>query len=223
MGRLARKVIATLRSGGLRGLIWQALAVAGVRRLTVYCRPLDDHFAPAATPGVSVRPLSGADADAYRALRPGAPEAELELRLEAGDRCLAAWRDGCLVGVYWLALREAPIPYLDLSVRLVGNAWFAYDVFVAAQERGRGIHNVLRLEAVSRGRSEGAVALLSAVLPENRGGRQITRRSRRLGTLISVRIGPWRLAHSTVRPGDLGRPRFSERSGVSRRPAADAT
>jgi len=84
MGRLTRKVIATLRSGGLRGLIWQALAVAGVRRLTVYCRPLDDHFAPAATPGVSVRPLSGADADAYRALRPGAPEAELELRLEAG-------------------------------------------------------------------------------------------------------------------------------------------
>lgn len=210
-GRLARKVIATLRSGGLRALFWEALAAAGVRRLIVYRRPLDDQFPPARAPRVSVRPLSGTDVAAYRVLRPDAPEGELERRLGYGDRCLAAWRDGRLVGVYWLGLREAPVPYLGLSVPLVGNAWFAYDVYVAAQERGRGIHNVLRLEAVRHSRAAGATALLSAVLPENRGGRGLTKRSRPLGTLLSIRLGPLRLARSTAPSEYLGRPRFSAR------------
>jgi hypothetical protein len=204
-----RKALATLRSGGVRALIWQALAAAGVRRLTVYWRPSEAPLEPPPDAGVSVRLLSEADLDAYHDLRPDSPPGETERRLGAGDRCFCGWREGRLAGVYWVATREAPVHYLGLSVPLHDGAWFAYDAFIATEERRRGIHHVLRNEAVILGRSEGSPALLAAILPENHGGSGLVKRSRRLGTLASIRIGPLRLARSSAKGGYLGEPRFS--------------
>jgi hypothetical protein len=175
--------------------------------LTFYCADIETEFPPLAVPGVAVRAMRPGDVDAYRGLRPDAPHGEAQRRLRNGDRCLTAWRGDRMVGAYWLAVREAPVPYLGVSIPLHGGAWFVYDVFVAPQERNRGLHNLLRNEAFPLGRHEGASALVYAMLPENRAGlRLLGGFSRRLGTVLSIRIGRWRLTRSGVSRSYLGRP-----------------
>jgi hypothetical protein len=189
--------------------------MAGVRRLTFYERPIDLPPARATLPGVLVRPLSDADLVPYRDLRPGTESEEIE-RLRRGDRCITAWRGDRLVSVYWVARGEAPVPYLGVSVPLQAGAWSAYDVFTAPDERRAGLHDLVRAEAFRLMRGEGGSALVYAVLPENRGGRGLVSRyaPRRLGTLLSIRLGPWRLTRSGVPAGYLGRPRaISRRQG----------
>jgi hypothetical protein len=205
--RFARRTREVLRDGGLGAVVWHGLAVAGVRRLTFYGAEVDAEFDPLGVPGVTTRVLGRADLEAYRDLRPDTPRDEVERRLRSGDRCLTAWRGERLIAAYWLAGREAPVPYLGISIPLEGGAWFAYDVLVAPDERNSGLHNLLRNEAFPLLRREGASALLYAMLPENRGAlRLVGRFSRRLGTILSVRVGRRTLARSRVPAGYLGRP-----------------
>jgi hypothetical protein len=198
-----------LREGGPRALLWHALAVVGVRRLTFYERPIDPQPAPATAPGVVVRPLSYADIGPYRELRPDTGSDEVEQRLRRGDRCMTAWRGDRLIAVYWMAMGEAPVPYLGVSVPIQAGAWSAYDVFTAPEERRGGLHDLVRAEAFRLMRGEGGSALVYAVLPENRGGRGLVSRyaPRRLGTVLSIRLGSRRLTRSGVPAGYLGRPR----------------
>jgi hypothetical protein len=205
--RLARRTREVLREEGPRSLMWHTLAVAGARRLAVYCRDMEAELAPVTVPGVTVRPMEPADLGAYRRLRPDIAGNELKRRLRSGDRCLTAWRGNRLIATYWVAARDAPVPYLGISVPLNDGVWFVYDVFTAPQERKRGLHDLLRFEAVRQGRREGASALLSAILPENRAGRRLVSRSRPLGTLLSIRLGRRLLTRSNVPPEYLGRPR----------------
>jgi hypothetical protein len=196
-----------------------ALAMAGVRRLTFYLRDLEPPppEPPAATvSSVVVRPLSQADLDAYRGLRPQGAAGELERRWRRGDRCLAAWREDRLISVFWLATREAPITYLGLSIPLEDGAWFAYDAFTATEERGRGLHELLRVEAFGLMREERVAGFLYAVLPENRDGRRlVSPYTRRLGTMLSIRLGRRRLTRSGMSSAHLGRPTAASRGRFS--------
>lgn len=206
-GRLAQRTREVLREGGPRALLWHALAAAGVRRLTFYRADIEAEFDPVTVPGVTVRALGPADLEAYRGLRPDTPGGEVERRLRSGDRCLTAWRGERLIAAYWMAVREAPVPYLGISIPLEGDAWYSHDVFVVPEERNRGLHNLLRNTAFPLGRREGASGLVYAMLPENRGARRLLGQfSRRLGTVLSIRVGPWRLTRSQVPAGYLGRP-----------------
>jgi hypothetical protein len=196
-----------LQEGGPRAFAWHVLAVAGVRRLNFYCADIETEFPPLSVSGVAVRAMRAGDVDAYRQMRPNAPLGEAERRLRHGDRCLTAWRGDRMVGAYWIGVREAPVPYLGVSIPLRGGAWFVYDVFVVPKERNRGLHNLLRNEAFPLGRREGASALVYAMLPENRAGlRLLGGFSRPLGTVLSIRLGRRRLTRSSVPRRYLGRP-----------------
>ncbi len=169
-----------------------------------------------AVPGVTVRALRPDDAHAYRALapQPEIGEEEFRRRLRAGKHCFGAWRDRRLIAVHWLALDEAPLPYLGVSPALGADFCFDYEAYTAPDERRRGISNLLagavRAEAVSRGKPQ----ILSALLPENRVSVGIiTVRSRTLGTVASIRLGHWRLARSSVPASCLGRVRTLQRIG----------
>jgi GNAT superfamily N-acetyltransferase len=205
---LAQRTREVLREGGPRAFFWHLLAVAGVRRLNFYCADIEARFPPRlAVPGVAVRGMGPDDGDAYRGLRPDAPPDEAERRLRNGDRCLTAWRGDRMVAAYWLAIREAPVPYLGISIPLADGAWYAYDAFVAPEERNRGLHNLLRNEAVPLARREGASAIVYSMLQENRAAlRLLGRFSRPLGTVLTIRIGRRRLIRSEVPRKYLGRP-----------------
>jgi GNAT superfamily N-acetyltransferase len=207
---IARRSAQTLREDGIRALWWQALAFIGVRRLEIHCRPTDRQTVTSvpAVAGVTVRELQPEDARAYEALRPQPEisEAELVRRIRGGDRCFGAWRGERLIAVHWLALDEAPLPYLGVSGVLGPDCCLDYEAYTAPEERRRGISNLLAGAVREQARSLGKTQLLSAVLPENRVSFGIiSPRSRIVGTVASIRIGRWRLAHSSVTSAYLGR------------------
>lgn len=211
--RLAHRSVEMLREGGIRALLWQALATAGVRRLEIHCRP-GEREPGEAVEGVTIRLLSSGDADAYRALRPD-PEitvAEFLRRLRAGDRCIGAWRGKRLVGSRWLAIDEARVSYLGVSFALAPDACYFYEAFTAPEQRRRGIGNMLGEAAGAEVLSLGRTKVLSGVLPENRAGVDFIRTwSRPLGVVASLRLGPWRVSRSSVPPGYIGRVRPLQR------------
>ena len=195
-----RRVLVTLREGGPAALLWQALAVAGARRLEIHMRPAK-RKAAAPVPGVEVWPLNVGDSSAYQALRPE-PEiggGEFVRRLQAGEQCFGAWRGDRLVGVHWLALDEARVSYLGVSLALGAGVSYDYEAYTEPRERGRGIGNLLgaavRKDSASRGKSQ----VLSGILPENRAGAAfIAPWSRQVGTVASVSVWRWRLIRSSV-------------------------
>ena len=214
--RLARRSAETLREGGARALAWQTLAYLGARRLEIHCRPTNrETVSPVtAVTGVTVRALRPDDAHAYRDLapRPVIGEEEFQRRLRAGKRCFGAWRDRRLIAVHWLALDVAPLPYLGVSPALGAGICFDYEAYTAPDQRRQGISNLLagavRAEAVSRGKRQ----ILSALLPENRVSVGIIAvRSRTVGTVATIRLGPWRIARSSVPTFCLARVRTWQR------------
>jgi hypothetical protein len=62
---------------------------------------------------------------------------DLPRRLERGDRCIAAFRDGRRIGYLWLCF--GPFDEVDSRCRFVlpdGKGAWDYDMFVTAEERG---------------------------------------------------------------------------------------
>lgn len=201
---LATRALETLREGGAGALLWRSLAWAGVRRLHLYCRTELDTPVVSIT-GVHVRNLAAADLGAYRSLQPEPQISDDEYlrRLQAGDVCLGAWHDDRLIATRWMATNEARIPYLGASFLLPPDAVYGYESFASPAVRRCGIHTLLTSEMVMLIRSLGRHMCLSVVLPENRGGVAISSSDARLlGTLATVRIGPWLLTRSSV-PSDL--------------------
>ncbi len=203
LAQLWRLSRATLADGGARTLLSTVLARLGVRRLTVYRISAEQAAARSApVPGVSVGALSAPHFAGYLLLRPDTPGSEVIRRLHAGAICIGAWRDGRLVAARWVETDQVELAYLGVAVGLRPGVWYAYDAFTEPAERRRGVSALVTATLLQRAVSEGATSVINAVLPENRGGRGLARRrSRRLGLLGSLRVGPWRVVGSSLPAG----------------------
>lgn len=204
--RLARRSLETLREGGPRALLRQALATAGVRRLEIHCR-LAERDPAAPVPAISVRALSIGDANAYLDMRPDPEitEKEFRRRLAAGHLCIGAWHGERLVGSRWIAIDEALVSYLGVSFALAHDACYFYEAFTAPDQRRRGIGSLLDAAARGEARSLRKIKILSGLLPENRTGAAFVRAwTRPLGVVTSLKLGRWRMVRSSVPPGYIG-------------------
>lgn len=204
---LWRRAAGTLTEAGPRALLWGALAELGVRRVTVYRVGIKEALARGEpVPGVTLGLLSHRQVSAYVALRPDTPESEVRRRLQDGAECVAAWRDGLLVATRWLRTGKAEIAYLGAAMSVSPGVWYAFDAFTLPEERRRGISGMVTAALVKRAQNLGATAVINAVVPENREGRGLARRSEPLGVLRSLRLGRWRIVASRLPPGYLGTP-----------------
>jgi hypothetical protein len=201
-------VAATLGELGPAGVSRKLLAAVWARRVVVY-RLVADSVRERAkpVPGVSVRPVSRDDIAAYLAFRPGIRERSVRGQLRAGETCIGAWRGERLVGCRWLADSVVKLGYLGISVPLCPGVAYAYDAFTAHEERGRGVGGIVTAALFEMATARGADIVINAVVPENLDGQRLARRrSSPIGSLRSIRLGPWLLVDSRVAPGHLGRP-----------------
>jgi hypothetical protein len=190
----------------LRRVIFGALAVTVYRRLIVYERPLYQRPpAPRAGAGVRLGLLSATDVDDYRHLCPDTPSEEVTKRLARGDRCFVARLNGDLVSVRWLSTKRADVEYLGLSFSLGAAFAYAYDAFTAPALRQTGLSTIAAAYMGEQARSEGCRALLSAIGPENEGGRRLLKGlgGRPVGMVGCLRLGPLRLPLRRLPPGYL--------------------
>ena len=206
--RLAQAAARILREDGVTAVAQNALAVAGVRRLVVFCRSTDVLRRETPVPAdVDVRAVTEATVDAYTALRPDTRLDAVLRRLHAGDLCIGAWRGDRLLSARWLARDRAELPYLRVSFALGGEVRYAYDAFTDFSERRNGLGVIVTNELIRTAASEGATSVINGVLPENRGGMGLARRDPPIGMLRTVGLGRRLLVVSNLPPGFLDDPR----------------
>jgi GNAT superfamily N-acetyltransferase len=151
--------------------------------------------------GVSVRVLTAADTEIASAL---SRAEELGARLRRGDTCLAAFRDGRLVGYLWLCF----CPFEDdethcrfAPLQGAGGAW-DYDLSVAPESRGGGAFAALWDAAWEVLRREGYSWTASRVSAFNDRSLRAHRRIGAVatGTLLVLRAGHAAAILSSLRP-----------------------
>ena len=186
------QAIAVLRREGLRTLVARAAGETVYRRLVVMT--CDLARAPDVVPdGLEFSLLREGDLSDYARLRPGG-EAQAAERLAAGDRCVAAWSCGRLVGVRWLGTGSVRIEYLDLVLELADCEIYNYDAFTDEAFRRRGVASAIRAYAFALLRDEGYRRSVTAVLPENGAAVSNARNAgyRPAARIGYVRVGRWR-------------------------------
>ncbi len=208
LGGLARSAVRTLRDSGAAAVIRNGLAVAGLRRVVIIHRRADVRHGDARTPpDVNAGVVTEDDLDAYQTLRPDTPLAEAQRRLRAGHICVGAWRGDRLVSVRWFAPDEAKIPYVHLSFMLRPGVRYAYDAFTDPVERRNGLGRIVGDALTRRASAEGAISVISAVLPENRDGMALVPgRGELLGVLGTITVGRRLIVASSVPRGYMADP-----------------
>ena len=72
-----------------------------------------------------------------------------------------------MVGARWLTTVSADIPDLGVSFPVHSGIAYAYDLFTAPEERGRGIGAMVTAASFECAIAAGTTRLINAVLPEN--------------------------------------------------------
>ncbi len=207
---IVRRAAEVLRDEGPRSLWFKILGETVYRRALLMERPLD---APAAevTPRLPVAMglLGASDVAEYAAFRPGADPRDVRRRLEAGDACFVARRDGRLVAACWAATRPARIDYLDRAIRLMPDEVYVYEIFTSPALRGNNIAPALELYAARHFRQAGYRRLVEIVVPENEPARRFAGKigARPIGMMGYVKLGRrrWdfcRVARCAQPPGE---------------------
>jgi hypothetical protein len=180
-------------SASPREMMWRALAVLGFRRLWVFLEAPGPRTELCPS-DIEARNLLASDVDAYCSARPDTPPAEVCRRLNAGHSCVALWRNERIVASRWLSEGSAEIEYLGLTVELPAGIDYHYDSHTVPEERRMRRQTLLREITLEIALAAGRTEVLFAVLPENRARlASVQPPARRVGTLSSVRMGPWRI------------------------------
>jgi GNAT superfamily N-acetyltransferase len=117
----------------------------------------------------------------------------VEDRLAVGDRCLVAWREGCIVGSMWGSKNRASSVWLGRELPLMMNEACLFDAYTMPRCRGLGIAPALSLAWLRVLREEGCAAVIILTLPENVAAlRAYAKAGFRIMAIVrSLRLGPW--------------------------------
>jgi L-amino acid N-acyltransferase YncA len=158
------------RGYGLGGLAVRALGRTVYRRLLLTARPLDEPIPllEASVP-LELSFLDPAEAGAYASFRADTPADEVTRRLERGERCWAARRDGRIVSARWV-VTGAPaveIPYVGHRLELAPGEAYVYESFTAADQRGHGVSGAAGSRLARLLATEGYRTMFAAVWPDD--------------------------------------------------------
>jgi len=171
--------------------------------LLLYRQPVrpDALLPPGRGASIEIRTMSGAQAiDAGLPV----PAALAAGRRRDGVYCLAAYRDGALIGQHWLDLG----PHDDEMVRCryatgpTGKSAWSYDMAIAPAHRG-GLAYARLIDATGALlRAHGRVQVASYIVASNRLAIAAEERlgGRRLGRAVHLRLGPVQLLVASLPP-----------------------
>lgn len=207
---LAQRTLASFRGRGARTTAAKIRGAMGRRSVVVYELQRERVFDHAAlVRGVAVKPLTEADVPAYleMGLQPPYSEEAIAARFRAGDSCFVAWLEERIVGARWVTTARADVGPLEISFPILPGVAYAYDAFTVPEQRGRGIGALVTAELFERACAAGAKRIVNGVLPSNRSGQLLARgRSKLLGRVRALNVGPWLIVNCRMPPGYLGAP-----------------
>ena len=204
-GSAARRAVAVARVEGLRSMWTRTLGETVYRRLILLERPLDTE--PVIRDAQVELDFGFAnDVEELARIRSWPGAAEIRRRLDGGERCYGARRDGRLVASRWVATWSVRIPYLDRTLDLADGDVFVYEAYTAPDYRRLGIARAVESRLALLLRAEGHRRILRTVLPENAAGvgMHTSLGNRPIGTIGYFGLGPWR--HDFLRLGGVRLP-----------------
>ncbi len=208
---IAGRSAEVFREEGVKSLWFRILGETIYRRLALFiCRR--DCMSPD-LPGnadLTLTTIADSDWDDYERFRGGGIDCRRLLR--SGKRCWVLRSATGIVSSCWAATDFAEIPYLGLRIRLGPGQVYLFDTYTAPACRGRSHASLLVAELVQSCLQQGERTVISAVLPENRGGMALFDRLgfQQAGLVGYFGIGPWRhqFCRSAIEPDEPGGKRF---------------
>jgi hypothetical protein len=159
------------REGPGRLLVRSVTAVRGLVYRDVILVALDvTHDVPDLGRKVplEMRLLGPDDLEAYARFRAqSVPHVQTQRRLEKGDACIAAWRDGEIVSAAWYSFGTAWIDDIGRALRLGSGEVFGYDLYTAESQRGLGVASERGRWAAAYFRAEGYRRVVAGLSPQN--------------------------------------------------------
>ncbi|KAB2888835.1 MAG: GNAT family N-acetyltransferase [Desulfobulbaceae bacterium] len=208
---IAGRSAEVVRSEGVKSLWFRILGELVYRRLVLFsCR--QERLPPGlpGSAGLTLATIADSERDAYERFRGGG--IDCRRLLQSGKRCWVLRSGSEIVSSCWTATDFAEIPYLGLRIRLAPGQVYLFDTYTAPACRGRSHASRLVAELARTCLQQGERAVISAVLPENRGGMTLFGRLgfRQAGVVGYFGIGPWRreFCRSAIEPDEPGGKRF---------------
>jgi hypothetical protein len=166
--------------------------------LLLYVQPVRETPLLPSGRGASIEIRDYGGAAALAAGLPCPPE-HMAGRRRPGMHCLAAYRDGRLIGFHWINLG----PHDDelVRARYIGAAW-SFHLHIDADQRGGLAFARLMDASWALLREHGRSELASYIAAANRGAIAAEERlgGRRLGRAVHVRLGPAQLLLANLPP-----------------------
>ena len=211
LAEIAGRSAEVVREDGLKSLWFRILGETIYRRLVLFsCRP---HCMPsdlAGSASLTLATIADSDWVAYQRFRGGA--IDCRRLLQSGKHCWVLRSDTVIVSSCWAATDFAEIPYLDLRIRLAPGQVYLFDTYTAPAYRGRSHASLLVAGLTQSCLQQGARTVISAVLPENRGGMALFGHLgfQPVGLVGYLGIGQWKheFCRSAVEPDEPGGKRF---------------
>jgi ribosomal protein S18 acetylase RimI-like enzyme len=193
--RTPRRALDILRFEGIAGFWFRSLAALGYRREAWLERNLDIPVEAVAPPAdIVLRELGSAEREAYLGFRPGATAKQFDARLARGCRCHVASRGQRILAATWTFEGRGLVEHLGRPLELDDDQVYLFNSYTAPEARGSRCHGALAAKILAEYRDRGFRSAVTMVEPHNRSGMRSRHRSgfRRTGTVIRLRVGPWR-------------------------------
>src|SRR5688572_20056237 len=190
----------------LRKLWFDGVAYLGYRRVAVR-----EHLLAAPEPIAVTRVpvdmgfLGESQVDEYNAFRHPRDVASAARRLAAGQICFIARHQGSIVGACWTATDKAWSEYLSRWITLAPDDAYAYDAFTAPQYRGQGVLPALTRSMHDFYRVAGKRRMIGFTVPENTASMSSAIGYQTVGTIGTVRFGPFRHDFKRMNEGSTQR------------------
>lgn len=115
-------------------------------------------------------------------------------RLGRGDVCVAAWLDGEIVAIVWIAFENGRLDEVGREVRLAPDEVYLYDSYTAERVRERGVASARALWTAAYLREAGYRRAIGWISPQNRPAFGPARKAgyEIVGTVGFIRVGPLR-------------------------------
>jgi GNAT superfamily N-acetyltransferase len=193
-GNAVKEAIRALREEGLKGFWFKLLSEICYRRVILLERSPEETLETKPPFGVTISLLKKTEVDEYLAFHTEANPSRIADRLIAENWCFIARYEGQLIASAWAAIQRAWISYLACQISLAEGEVYFYDAVTRPDFRGQSISPIIRAEMTRYFQNAGYRRIITAVLPENKLGLQVSRKvgSRPFGMRGYIKIGPWR-------------------------------
>ncbi len=166
-GRIVRRAVSIWRRDGVGGIWDRTLAEFGYRRIELL-RIEVDPLSSDVVGDIQLDVLEHAQVEEYLLFHPGHSRVDVAVRLQGGDVCHCARREGRIVSVAWTTMRPHVVRYVGQIIPIEADEVYLYDAFTPPEWRSNNLMTTLIRSLAKQYQCSGKRHVIMAVRRHNR-------------------------------------------------------